>query len=125
MIAAVKITTAITGAEGEAIAADYLRGIGYRILERNTRFGRYEIDIIAKDPSRAMIVFIEVKSRTGFDPAYPIRTAVNYRKRRALRHAIARWVNLHHYEGAGRIDVISVADGVVIEHLLDLGADFY
>jgi Holliday junction resolvase-like predicted endonuclease len=50
---------------------------------------------------------------------------VDDRKRRALRQAIARWVNRYRYEGAGRIDVICVAGGVVIEHLLDLGADFY
>ncbi len=117
--------TAITGSQGEAIAAAYLRRNGYRILERNVRFGRYEIDIVAEDVARGMIVFVEVKARTQFDAAYPIRTAVDRRKRRALREAIARWVNLHVYEGAGRTDVISVADGVVVEHLLDLGADFF
>lgn len=120
-----KQPTAVIGAQGEAIAAEYLRSLGYRILERNSRFGRYEIDLVAEDRKRSMIVFVEVKSRSGFDPAYPIRTAVDGRKRRALRSAVARWVNRHAYEGAGRIDVISVSDGVVIEHLMDLGADFF
>ena len=117
-------STALTGSQGEAIAAAYLLRSGYRILERNARLGRYEIDIVAEDRVRGMIVFVEVKSRTHFNVAYPIRTAVDRRKRSALRQAAARWVNLHAYEGAGRTDVISVADGVVVEHLLNLGADF-
>ena len=120
-----KNTTATIGSEGEAIVAGYLESSGYLILERNTRFGRYEIDIVAQDTTRDMIVFVEVKSRHTFDPAYPIRCAVDQRKRRALRQAVARWVNHHQYTGSGRIDVVSVADGSVVEHLMDFGSDFY
>ena len=111
------------GLLGEQIAERWLTRKGWRIVYRRFVNGHRDIDLVAQRDST--IAFVEVKARTGFDPAYPIRTAVDHRKRRALRHAIARWVNLHHYEGAGRIDVISVADGVVIEHLLDLGADFF
>lgn len=117
--------TARTGITGEALAKAYLEGIGYQIVECNTRLGRYEIDIVAKDISRSMLVFVEVKTRSVYDAAYPIRTAVDARKRRALRRAVARWVNRNQYEGAGRIDVISVANGKVIEHLMDLGAEFF
>lgn len=117
--------TSLTGIAGEQAAAAYLERNGYRILERNVRLGRYEIDLVAKDLQRRMIVFVEVKSRTSYDPAYPIRTAVGHRKRRALRQAAARWVQREAYEGSGRTDVISVADGVVVEHLLDLGAEFF
>ena len=38
-----------TGKRGERLAAWYLFFHGYRILERNYRYGRYEIDIVARD----------------------------------------------------------------------------
>ena len=49
------------GREGERIAVDYLTEKGYRILRRNYRFGRGEIDIIAQDGTE--LVFVEVKTR--------------------------------------------------------------
>ena len=57
------------GAEGEKIAARYLAGKGYRILERNFRFLRNEIDIIAADGRE--ICFIEVKTRKSDDHGSP------------------------------------------------------
>src|ERR1700759_1200822 len=49
--------------KGELLAVSWLQERGYRILHRNWRFSRYEIDIIAE---RAGILhFIEVKTRSG------------------------------------------------------------
>ncbi len=49
------------GRRGEERAVSYLKGLSYRILERNykSRFG--EIDIIAKD--KGVLSFVEVKTR--------------------------------------------------------------
>jgi len=49
------------GAAGEALAVNHLKNAGYTILERNWRFRKYEIDIIAKKDN--LIVIIEVKTR--------------------------------------------------------------
>ena len=49
------------GQAGEETAVDYLVKKGYHILERNFRFERGEIDIIAVD--REDLVFVEVKAR--------------------------------------------------------------
>jgi len=50
-----------TGDEGEALAAAYLIKHGYTILERNWRFKRWEVDIIA---SKGKFLYIfEVKTR--------------------------------------------------------------
>jgi putative endonuclease len=49
------------GTHGEFAAIEYLKKIGYEIIERNFRSKYGEIDIIAKDGD--YITFIEVKSR--------------------------------------------------------------
>ena len=57
------------GKRGEEIAAEYLRGHGYRVIERNyrTRFG--EIDLILEGPSTnfrsSRLIFVEVKLKVG------------------------------------------------------------
>jgi|WetSurMetagenome_2_1015567.scaffolds.fasta_scaffold00849_5 putative endonuclease len=48
------------GRWGESLAADFLSRRGYAIIERNKRFGRLEIDLIAQ--SNDITVFIEVKT---------------------------------------------------------------
>ena len=50
-----------TGAEYEEKAAEYLEGLGWRILERNYRCRTGEIDLIAKEGG--YLVFVEVKYR--------------------------------------------------------------
>jgi len=44
------------GTRGEDLAAAYLERSGYRIIERNYRFERGEIDLIARDGDE--LVFI-------------------------------------------------------------------
>ena len=49
-----------TGRLGERIALEYLEREGYEILEKNWRYRRTEIDLIARDDK--VLVFIEVKT---------------------------------------------------------------
>ncbi len=51
----------VCGVSGEKIAAEYLRLSGYRLLERNYRTGRLEVDIVASEGR--CLVFVEVKTR--------------------------------------------------------------
>jgi len=63
------------GDEGEEIAVKLLKKKGYEIIERNYRYGKGEIDIIAKDPGTNFTVFVEVKSRKNLefgDPVYAV-----------------------------------------------------
>ena len=57
------------GNAGEDLAVDFLAKKGYRILERNYRFERGEIDIIAEDDD--MLVFVEVKARRSKEYGAP------------------------------------------------------
>ena len=52
------------GKLGENIAAEYLLGLGYKVLRKNYRFRKGEIDIIAINPN-GKFTFFEVKSRKG------------------------------------------------------------
>ena len=113
-----------TGKRGEDAAARYLVAAGYRIRGRNIRLGKYEIDIVASDPTDGTLVFAEVKTRSRQSDAYPIRTAVDARKRRAMRRAIIAYVETEQFEGPGRIDLLSVEGERVVEHMRDLGSDF-
>ena len=51
------------GKTGEDIAVAHLEGKGYRILDRNWRWGKEEIDIIAIDGN--FLVIVEVKTRNS------------------------------------------------------------
>lgn len=51
------------GRTGETLAVNYLRNIGYHILDRNWRAGKLELDIICDHD--AAIVFVEVKTRSS------------------------------------------------------------
>ena len=71
------------GNVGEQIAAEYLVKNGFKILDRNFRYGRFgEIDIIAVE--NEYICFIEVKTRTSSLFGTPIE-AVGYEKRKKIK----------------------------------------
>lgn len=77
------------GRAGERVACAWLEMIGYRIVGRNRRAGRGEIDIIALDGP--CLVFIEVKTRRS-DRFGGGAEAVDRRKIRAMRQAAARLI---------------------------------
>ncbi|MEQ1849640.1 MAG: YraN family protein [Candidatus Peribacteraceae bacterium] len=114
----------ILGATGEKIAAQYLRDAQYEVLGCNVRLSHDEIDIIARDTTRDMIVFVEVKTRTSVDPAYPVRSSLTKRKRAAMRRAMYRWMQEQGHEGCARLDLLVVTGGRVFEHFYDLGSEF-
>ena len=75
------------GSRYEERAADYLEGLGYRILERNYRCRQGEIDLIARQGR--YLVFIEVKYRADSHAGYGMES-VDARKQRRIVRA-AKW----------------------------------
>lgn len=97
------------GRDGEQAACDYLEDRGWTILERNYRFERSEVDIVAYD--QACIVFIEVKTRTSTRFGYP-DDSVDARKQRNVQKASMAWLYERKMEKSPiRFDVV----GVVLE----------
>ncbi|HPH56011.1 MAG TPA: YraN family protein [Smithella sp.] len=81
------MTKIITGKKGERLAADFLTGNGYQILETNFRCPLGEIDIIAREHQE--IVFVEVKTRKSHALGYP-EQAVGIQKQKKLSQ-LALW----------------------------------
>lgn len=69
------------GTEYEERAAEFLKGQGVSILERNFRCRMGEVDIISKDGD--VICFVEVKYRKGNKAGFP-EEAVSRTKQRVI-----------------------------------------
>jgi len=97
-----------TGRRGERLAALYLFFHSCRILERNYRFGRYEIDIVARERRSGTLVFVEVKTRSAADHGLP-REAVGPKKQLYLTRAAQGYMKQHGgFDDPARFDVIEV-----------------
>ncbi|WP_188680578.1 YraN family protein [Subtercola lobariae] len=107
------------GRRGEQLAADYLVGRGYTILERNWRCSQGEIDVVAQ--TAGVTVFVEVKTRSGLWYGHPFES-ITVAKLARLKRLSTAWC-----EAAGggrrqiRIDAIGVVaplrDAATVEHL--------
>ena len=93
------------GAAGEAFAASALEAEGYRILERNWRSGRSEIDLIAQRGD--IIAFVEVKTRKNARFA-AAREYVTPAKQARILAAAEEWLQGHPTMLQPRFDVIEV-----------------
>ena len=94
---------------GEAIAEQFCVLKGYRVLARNAREGRGELDLVAID--RDTIVFVEVKFRAAGDRGGAL-DAVTAKKRADTARAAARWLAERGATGRPvRFDVIGITWG--------------
>lgn len=93
------------GVKGEQFAVDYLSNIGYIILERNWRFGKAEVDIIALH--QKTIVFVEVKTRSSDHFGKP-EEFISKTKQNLMLRASAKYLENHNHTGELRFDVIAI-----------------
>ncbi len=62
------------GKWGEAEASRYLESKGYAILDRDWRFGKRDLDIVALSEDACTMVVVEVKTRASDDMRAPEET---------------------------------------------------
>ncbi|WP_216893360.1 YraN family protein [Nocardia alni] len=107
------------GAQGEELAAQFLRTAGMEIIERNWRCRFGELDLIAREED--VTAFVEVKTRSGRGFGIPAE-AVTFTKQQRIRRLALLWLD----QQTGpwrriRFDVVSVLlireQEPVIEHL--------
>lgn len=108
------------GKEAEKQAAKYLENKGYEILERNWRFHKLEIDLIALDSKSDEIVIVEVKAR--IDPMVDPMDSITKKKMRNLVTAADQYLTENDIEQECRFDIIIIEkkkDKWFIEHIED------
>ena len=113
----------ITGAWGEAVAAQYLRSKRYQIVAAGYRCRFGEIDLIAQN--RKFLVFVEVKLRKSADFASAMEY-VDREKQDRIRVTASMYLSQNPTKLQPRFDVIEIyaPEGAqtaqpVINHLED------
>jgi len=107
------------GKKGEQLAIDYLIKKGYTILDKNWRFQKAEVDIIAK--KKETLAVVEVKTRSGTDYGNP-QDFVNPKKIKLLVSAIDEYVVSKKLDVDVRFDIIAIVHenkNFTLEHLED------
>ncbi|WP_223608365.1 YraN family protein [Chryseobacterium sp. OSA05B] len=108
------------GKIAEDLAAEYLQKKGYKVLTRNFRFQKAEIDIIAEKED--LIIIIEVKARSTDAFMLP-QEAVTKTKIKSIVTAANHYLEEFNRNNEVRFDIISVLPDeqkkLTIEHITD------
>ena len=105
------------GIKGEQLAVDFLLKNGYDIIERNYRFDKAEVDIIAQKEN--ILAIIEVKTRSTVDFGNP-QDFVKPKQIQRLVKAVDEYVTVNELDVEVRFDIIAIVkekNNFVIEHL--------
>ena len=107
------------GKKGEQLAIDFLLKNDYKILEKNYRYLKAEVDIIAKKEN--ILAVIEVKTRSTDYFGNP-QDFVNPKKIKLLLSAIDHYVIQKDLDVEVRFDIIAIIhqnNNTKIDHLED------
>ena len=107
------------GEKGEQLAVDFLIKNGYTIRDKNWRYQKAEVDIIAEKDG--ILAAIEVKTRSTTDFGNP-QDFVNQKKIKLLVAAIDEYVTSKDLDVEVRFDIIAIVkeDATFnLEHLED------
>lgn len=105
------------GKKGEQLAVDFLLKNKYEIVERNYRFDKAEVDIIAK--KNEILAIVEVKTRSTTDFGNP-QDFVKPKQIKNLVKVVDDYVTENDLDLEVRFDVIAIIKekgGFEIEHL--------
>ena len=95
----------ILGNKGEELAVDFLVENKYEILEKNWRYKRAEVDVIAKKDNWIIIIEVKTRSSASFDsPA----DSINKTKIKMLTEAAEAYILQNELDNEVRFDVISI-----------------
>jgi putative endonuclease len=110
----------LLGIEGENEAAKFIKKKGYTLLARNYRYGRAEVDIIAK--YLHYIIFVEVKTRTSYAYGYP-ESFVTAQKQKLIVKAAENYLYVENYKSECRFDILAIYKSAsghwIIDHFED------
>ena len=105
------------GIKGEELAAEHLKKSGYKILFRNWKWGKNEVDIIAgKDD---IVVFVEVKTRTD-EFLGGVASAISKEKQKSIIFAAEGYIRRYNVDKESRFDVLTIimsGETFTIDHI--------
>ena len=101
----------LKGRKAEDIAVKFLKKNGYKIIERNWRFKRDEVDVIAVDKD-GYLCFVEIRSRKSSKLAFPEETITKEKRKNIIRVAKA-YIQRNNIDEDVRFDVVSILDGEI------------
>lgn len=107
------------GKKGEQLAVNYLQEKEHKILARNYRYLKAEVDIIAQKADTLIAVEVKTRSSNAFENP---QDAVNSKKIQLLVSAMDNYITTNDLDIEIRFDIISVLKqptGFKIEHLKD------
>lgn len=107
------------GRFGENLAENHLKAKGFRIVERNYRTGKLEIDLVAEHTEK--LVIVEVKTRNTAEIGEPWK-AVTKKKQRQLIKAANNYIHSRNIHAETRFDIVSIVHNsfrTSIEHIED------
>ena len=107
----------ILGIKGEDIAAEHLKKSGYKILYRNWKWGKNEIDIIAEKDDT--VVFVEVKTRTD-EFLGGVASAISTEKQKSIIYAAEGYIRRYNVDKESRFDVLTIimtGETYTIDHI--------
>ena len=105
------------GKKGEQLAVDFLLKDDYEIVERNYRFEKAEVDIIAQ--KKDILAIVEVKTRSTTDFGNP-QDFVKPKQIKNLVKAVDEYVTVNNLDVEVRFDIIAIVKEkgkFKIEHL--------
>lgn len=112
------VSTQKKGKAGELQASQHLESKGYEILERNYRYHKGEIDLIALWQNE-LLVFVEVKARSNMDFGDP-ETFVSPGQERLILEAAEDYIFAVNWKKDIRFDIIAIdLNTHQLEHIED------
>ena len=110
------------GLLGEQMAIELLLKKGYKIRERNWRYQKAEVDIIAQKGSYLAAIEVKTRSTRFFgDP----QNFVKEQKIKLLTKAVHQYVILHQLDVEVRFDIIAIVKNNAETHINHLEDAFY
>lgn len=94
-----------TGRVGEALAKRYFAELGYNVLKRNWRSGRFEMDLILI--KRGVLHFVEVKTRRSLRYGWP-EEHIKRTKIRRLMNVVEAYLQTMPKKPPAQLHILSI-----------------
>lgn len=98
------------GRLGEDAALVFLENLGYTLMHRNWRSGRFELDLVVRSPE-GILVFVEVKANRTLVHGSPGERVDGRKQNRIQRVAQCYTVKYGLSDSEMRFDVIGIENG--------------